>query len=65
MFDTLSAPRWLVNLAILIGGGIGFLGTQYFQFNTAGSFIFTVLTASGAVFIANIAWMVQKRRKQS
>ncbi len=60
-----SAPRPVINLAILIGGGVGYLLQDAMNLNNEGAFVLTGVCCLVAVALTNFAWLAYEHtRKQ-
>lgn len=57
----ITAPRPYMNLAILLGGGLGFLWQDYLNLGNEGAFLLTGFCCFMAVFLLNVAWLIKTR----
>ena len=59
-----TAPRLYINVAILVGGIIGFFVQDAMNLDNEGAFILTGAFCFLAVIIVNFGWLYHVRRQQ-
>ncbi|MFP4324357.1 MAG: hypothetical protein ACLFTK_18015 [Anaerolineales bacterium] len=52
-----SAPRLVINIAIIVGGIAGFILQDYLNLNNEGAFILTGVFCLTAAALANFGWL--------
>jgi dolichyl-phosphate-mannose--protein O-mannosyl transferase len=58
----LTPPRRYVNMAVLVGGGIGFFWQDRMNLDNSAAFALTAVCCLVAVAVLNFAWLYKVRR---